>query len=212
MQESISDKLNEIFKTTQSKTYFIAFMTFLFVLILVLFGILPAYSAFIFQSNENVRRDDLIAKLDKKLTISKDLTTEYTTKGAIISYLNQIFPSESTQDNIIQTITASVNKDSAFLQSISFVRNNLQDPSDTLIPNLSPKVQKQQISVLAQGTQANLLILINDLETSGRIFNIKSVSLSRKTEQEIASSVLKGDYKVILQMYYYYYDKTVTTH
>ena len=71
-----STKLNEYLKTSEHRSYFLIFVTLLFVIVMVVLGILPAYSAFTAQGQENAKRQVAIDKLSSKLNTLKQLTEE----------------------------------------------------------------------------------------------------------------------------------------
>lgn len=205
---STTQRLNELLSTSQNKSYFVAAVTVLFTVIMALVGIIPAYSAFSFQNEENERRDILIEKLEKKLKTSQSLSTEYNNKGDLVEYFSEVFPSEPNQANIVDVVEEIAVSNSSRLLRLTFNKN--PSPSFTQ-KSFEQQIQSQQVNATIEGSQIALLNVIKDVENSRRNLNINSMSLSRKNVEELTQEDVGFEYTITLQMEYYYFDNTLTT-
>lgn len=203
---SVNARLNELLSTSKNKSYFVAAVTVGFIVIMVMLGILPAYSAFTFQTEENTKRDELISKLDNKLTISKSLSTESNDKSNLVDYFNQVFPNDRAQSNIFDIVSAKIDTYNLTLDTINFTKAQ----SGFILPSqtdqvLDPQVAIDTVNFTVEGSQQALLDFVGSIETSRRIMNITSLTISKKSADEIAQSPTKGDFRLILQIKYFYY-------
>lgn len=202
---STTRRLNELLSTSQNKSYFVGAVTVVFIVIMTMVGILPAYSAFTFQNEENAKRDILIEKLQKKLQISQELSTEYENKSALVSYFNEVFPETAKQQDIIKLLNDIVTNNSSFLNRISFSKS----PSTGFAQlGYDSQVKAQITNITVEGSQSSVLNIVSDIENSRRILNIVSVTIDRKPQDVIDSgSVTNGEYVLNAQIEYYYFAK-----
>jgi hypothetical protein len=202
-------RLNELLATSQNKSYFVGAVTVIFIVIMTMVGILPAYSAFTFQYEENNKRDQLIEKLSNKLKVSQTLSKEYDSKIAIVNYFAESFPDNPDQEGIVDLIKEMVAANKSYLEKITFNKN----PTTTFIQSaLEPEIQAQQVGITVHGTQSDLLTIISELESSRRILNIFSVTLDRKPQEVIdTGNATNGEFLLNVQMEYYFYKKLAET-
>lgn len=205
---NISLKLNDFLSTSQRKTYFIAFATLLFVIIITLGGILPAFSSLTFQSEENARRQDAITKLEKKLETAKKLTTEYSQEALLVDYFSKIFPNNIDQQYLISRINTMVTRNNSYLASINFS----QEPSSNFLKtDLSLEVSGSIVSIFLEGNLSDLQNILNEIEDSRRVFNIVSIFFDKKDIlKQQQESFQRGDSTMNLQVEVYYYKSNLT--
>src|SRR5260221_5060878 len=194
---NINKALNDLLSTSQRKSYFVGFVTVLFILVMVLAGILPAYSAFTFQNEENNKRDEAIDKLTSKLETTKGLTKEMEDKQPLIDYFNEVFPSVASQDSIVSLVNTLVNSNNVYFVRLSFKES---DANALAVLNFDPNVGAQDASVVLEGSRDNLLNFVKDLEQSRRILNLNGLSVDRKSDEQLKQEENKlGDYNMIVQ-------------
>lgn len=197
-------KLNEYLQTAQHRSYFIAFVTLVFIFIMVVFGILPAYSAFLLQGVENQKRADAIEKLKKKRDDLQKLTLESQQKEDILAYFDFVFPKTPDQDEILNQMIQLADRSFIFLKNINFQENNqLQREFQPLA--LDPAVQSLSLSILAEGSQQTLNSFIGELENQRKIYNIKNFIITRKSSQDIQRTTPDKYYDLNLQLNIYYF-------
>ena len=200
---NINKRLNDLLATSQNKSYFVGAITVVFIVIMAMVGILPAYSAFTFQNEENAKRDLVIEKLTTKLRISQGLSKEYDSKISIVNYFKEIFPNTPNQDGIITLLNDIATSNSSYLSKLSFNKN----PSVAFTQaGYEEQIKSQQVSITVDGSQSALQNIINDIENSRRMLNILSFTLDRKTQEDLAvEAVFRGEYVLNVQMEYYYF-------
>ncbi len=203
--KNATKKLNEILSTSQNKSYFVGAVTVVFIVIMAMVGIIPAYSAFTFQNEENGKRDVLIEKLRKKLKTSQTLSEEYTNKSSLVDYFNKSFPASAEQQDIIDTINAIISNNGAQLNRITF--NNT--PSPGFAQNeYDNQVGAQTVSITVEGSQGGLLSVVSDLENNRRILNILTLTMDRKAQEIIdAGEAFNKEYVLNVNMEYYFFSK-----
>jgi len=200
---NINKRLNDLLATSQNKSYFVGAITVVFIVIMAMVGILPAYSAFTFQNEENAKRDLVIEKLTTKLRISQGLSKEYDSKISIVNYFKEIFPNTPNQDGIITLLNDIATSNSSNLSKLSFNKN----PSVAFTQaGYEEQIKSQQVSITVDGSQSALQNIINDIENSRRMLNILSFTLDRKTQEDLAvEAVFRGEYVLNVQMEYYHF-------
>lgn len=207
---NVNKRLNDLLSTSQSKSYFVGAVTVVFIVIMAMVGILPAYSAFTFQNEENAKRDEVIAKLTTKLQISQTLSKEYDSKIDVVNYFKEIFPDNPDQNGIITLLNDIALSNSSFLSKLSFNKN----PSVLFAQSgYEEQIKSQQVSITVEGSQSALQNIVNDIESSGRMLNILNFTLDRKTAEDIATQdgISHGEYVLNVQMEYYYYTNLTST-
>lgn len=201
---SASKKLNDLLSTSQNKSYFVGAITVLFIVLMTMVVILPAYSAFTFQSEENGKRNQLIEKLTKKLDISKKLTQEYDAKTKMVNYFKEVMPESAMQDTIMDLMNKTIESNSATLISITFNKN----PTPVFTQSgFDTTYKAQQISLTIKGSQSSLLNIVRDVEDSRRIFNIIDLTLDRVVQEDanFTETVNDGEYTLNLHIEYYFF-------
>jgi Tfp pilus assembly protein PilO len=204
---NVNKRLNELLATSQNKSYFVGAVTVIFIVIMAMVGIIPAYSAFTFQNEENGKRDILIEKLKTKLATSQALSKEYDNKIDLVEYFAKSFPNNADQQGIVELINSMVNENSSFLDKITFNRN----PTPAFLQlGLDAQIKSQQVSITVQGSQSSLLNIVKQIEQSRRILNIASITIDRKPQEQIdEQGVQNGEYVLNAQLEYYFFDKTL---
>lgn len=205
---SVNKRLNDLLSTSQNKSYFVGAITVVFIVIMAMVGIIPAYSAFTFQNEENGKRDLVIEKLNKKLTISQGLSKEYDAKIDVVNYFKQTFPDNPDQKGIITLLNNIATTNNSFVKKISFNKN-----SSTTFVQLSydEQIKSQQVSLTVEGSKSALLNIVKDIESSRRILNIANLAFDKINQNAIdQNTVYHGDYTLTLQLDYYFYSATPT--
>jgi len=198
-------RLNELLSTAQNKSYFVGAVTVVFIVVMSIVGIIPAYSSFTFQNEENTKRDQLIAKLTTKLTTSQALSKQYDSKQDLVAYFKITFPDLPNQQSIITLLDDITQTNNSHLQKITFNKN----PAPVFVQqNYEEQIKSQQVNITADGSQSSLLSIVRDIENSRRTLNIISLSIDRKSQDALDQGAgLYGDYTLNAQMEYYFYTK-----
>jgi Tfp pilus assembly protein PilO len=199
-------QLSEYLQDSKNKSFFTAFTTFAFVIIMALFGIIPAYSSLGSQIKDNELRDEAKQNLEKKLDDLKKLFDEQKQNESLVNYLFQVFPDNPTQENVIELLENLGKKDGIFIKSFGFSEN--QGDSNILKNlKLSSSVKYQRVNVIAEGTQSGIVNFVKEIETLRRIVNIENLTINRKTGVELTQSQANLDFKLNIQADYFYFEK-----
>lgn len=206
-KESISQKLNKYLETAQHRSYFLIFATVAFVFVMVVFGILPAFSAFSLQGSENEKRQIAIDQLNKKLSDLRTLTQQSQEKEDLVEYFNSIFPNATNEESLLLEIILTANSNGVYLSDLTFkesttYRTDLQNRGVVL----DNKVKALDLALKVEGSQQTLNNFISNLERKRRIYNIQDFNLNRKPDQEIVLTTPDRYYVLNLNINVYYYD------
>lgn len=205
--ETITQRLNKYLETSQHRSYFLIFATVAFVFVMVVFGILPAFSAFSLQGAENEKRQIAIDQLNRKLSDLRTLTQQSQEKEDIIEYFNQIFPNATNEEILFLETILIANNNGVYLSDMTFkesttYRTDLQNRGIVL----DNKVKAIDIALKVEGSQQTLNNFIANLERKRRIYNIQDFNLNRKPDQDIVLTTPDRYYILTLNINVYYYD------
>lgn len=207
----VTTKLNTYLQTPQHRSYFIIFVTLIFIIVMVIFGILPAYTAFTIQGAENEKRQEAITRLDSKLTTLKKLTGESQNKADIIKYFETIFPALPDQETILNELITIGNETSVYLAGLGFKENKeLKNEFSRLDIPLSSNVRSLTLEVTMEGSQQTLNNFINNIEEKRRIYNIKSLNIIRKSDQQLIRTSPDKYYTLVMSVNIYYFNDSQT--
>jgi Tfp pilus assembly protein PilO len=183
-QSNRRKRLNELLETAKGRTYFVLFVTFAFTAVMVLFGILPSYSAFAKQAEQNGLRADFIINLQAKLSILESLVLENQSKAAIKGTFNVIMPNDFNQLNYIQEVSQTAAKHGMLMVDVKFSdTNDFGDKLNALV--IDPNLRAISMIIHLEGDKESIGNYVADMESSIRIYNISEVTIVKKTEEEL---------------------------
>ncbi|MEP7103934.1 MAG: hypothetical protein ABI721_04480 [Candidatus Dojkabacteria bacterium] len=198
------NRLNELLNTSQKKTYFVSAVTVLFVLLMVLIGILPSYSAFTAQAAQNVRRQEAIDQLEQKRTTIENLVQEQDNKQTLVDKFNTAFPNQYDQISVLSEVDGYVLKDGVNLLNSTFT--SVTNTNDIIKKfQVTRQVQAQSVSLLLEGDRDTLTNFISDMENNVTIFDIGSAVITRKVGKELENSDPNKQFKLTLQFNFFFY-------
>lgn len=196
-------KLNELLDTTKGKTYFVLFATFLFVAVMILFGLLPSYSALQRQSELNSRRGEHITGLQEKLATMENLVVENQAKSDIKGVFNSILPNGFRQLDYIYEITEFAEKYSMNFDGLAFSTTSTFTDRIKNIGN-DRSLKAVVINMQLDGTKESITHFIRDLESSIRLYNIIDITVSKKPVEELLRNPSNPyRYSVVAHTYYF---------
>ena len=204
--QSKTFRLAEYLKDSKNKSLFTAFVTFAFVIIMVVFGIIPAYSSLGSQIKDNESRDEMIQKLEKKLDDLKQLFDEQKQKESLVNYFSQVFPDNPSQENVINLLENIGKSDGIYIKSMTFSETSNSNNALKKL-NLDPSLKYQGVNIIAEGTQAGIVSFIEKIETLRRIVNIENLTINRKSGVELTQSQPTLDFKLNIQANYFYFER-----
>jgi hypothetical protein len=208
MSETISLSTNSRFKaiakileSKEKKSYFVIALTAISIMLTVVFGILPSYSAVTFQSSENIKRNEISQRIEKKISDLQKLAIELDNNILNINKIEKLVPNSLSQDIIFNEINSLISSNNLVLKSISFTPDS--KTSSRFINLLADTTIKSMgVNIVIESDNNNYIDFVKKLEEYPRFFDIKSIVVSR------SSSVSKGIfYQIVVQANYYYLNK-----
>jgi Tfp pilus assembly protein PilO len=196
-------RLNELLETSKGKTYFVLFVTFVFTAIMILFGILPSYSAFARQSELNGLRATYIVDLQSKLTQLEGLVVENQSKAAIKGTFNVIMPNDYNQVNYIFELDQIANQFGMNLVDVKFaITNDFGDKINALV--IDPSLREITMNIELEGDKESITNYIREIEKSIRLYNVTDVTMFKKSDEELReSSSLPYRYTLLAHTYFF---------
>lgn len=210
MAKNRSSKLNELLENGKSRSLFATAVTALFVVILAVVGIVPAYSSIGLQVEENKERDIAIQKLQKKLSDLQALTKESQDKKTLLDFFNSIFPKQLDQQALNSAIVTLSEKNGVYVSSLTFSRD-VDLTNFALQSGIGENVKAVNIILVMEGAKDSLVKFANDIEVSRLLMHVSNLSLTRKSDVEVASSANGLDYFSTMQLYFFYFDSNLET-
>jgi hypothetical protein len=207
-RRNIQQQLNVLLESSKNKSYFVAAVTVGFVVLMILVGVLPSYSAFTAQAEKNAKKQEAIDKLEAKKTALEDLVEDEKNKVNLFNLFNTILPDQPEQVAVLKEVKeiSEINEVLLLSSSFSEARTNAEVIKKF---KTSKQLKAQTLNILLEGTRENLNNFIGDLERDIRVLDVKNMALSRKVGKELEESDPDREYKLNAQIDYFYYDKTV---
>lgn len=197
--------LNEYLATPRNKSYFVAAVTVVFVVLIAFFGIRPAISAVLNQRTDNRKRDEVITQLELKLETLRNLTIESQSKEGLVTYFETRFSTEMRQDIILGEINKYAEENDIYLDSLTFAEPTRDDTAQRQY-QVTEKVIKHLVNVSIEGSQENILDFVNDLENSRAVFNVGSLLIVRKTGDLLEQAPGDREFKAVIVLEFFFWD------
>lgn len=204
--QSITTKLNNYLSTSQHRSYFVIFCTLLFVLIMVVLGILPAYSAISLQGFENEKRASAIQGLEAKLSNLRNLTEDLQQNKELFDYFNFVFPNNLNQDQIINETIQLAKGSNLIISDMSFKDDSeLKKRFSSQGVELPDNLKGISISLNLESSQQNFTTFLKLLEEKRRIFTVNNLNILRKPDSQIQNLTPDRYYSISMNFTSYYY-------
>jgi hypothetical protein len=171
-----SQQLRQFLTTAQGKTYTVTFFTGLLVLILVVFVMLPSFTAIFGQLAENSEREAALQQVELKNSTIRTLLAQEQQNRAITVALQQNFPDKYNQSEISAHIIKLAEESSVFLTGVRFGKMDLKRPAFQPFP--AETVDGKTLAISAVGSKGDLEKFVAAFENSQRIYNIRSINLA----------------------------------
>lgn len=174
------ERLNQLLSTGKNRSYFTVGTTVLFVVVMSIVGVVPAISSLSSQAEDNVKRDRIITKLEKKLSDLKTLTLSKEQNTSLVDYFNQIMPEDEHQESTINLINALASKRGLIVSSFIFDKEN-RELIDKVTVNYGDRIGGMFLTIQGEGSKQGILEFIKDIEASALIMEAQDISISRTT-------------------------------
>lgn len=203
-------KLNELLDTSQKKTYFVAAVTVLFVIVMLLVGVLPSYSAFTAQAANNALRQEAIDQLETKRTTIENLVKEEGAKEGILNEFDTAFPTaKPDQVDVVTSVDRLATENGVTLLSTTIT--DIINTNDIIKKFLvTTQVKAQAIGAVLEGDRDSLANFVEDVEKNVGIYDITSVIIARKLGKELEQSPPGREFRLTISFNYFYYVQNPT--
>lgn len=198
--------------TKEGQSYTVAGITFLLIVLVLVFGVIPSLSATVEQMSENQVRRDTLEALDQKIYNLGQLSFQYNEKQRVVQIFNDSFREGFDHEYVVKLINDAIVRNQIFFASISFteVDPNFQENAiSENIRNLDNNVKAYTISLRVEGRKDSLVNFVRELENSKYIFNIESISLSGNDDTTVFDIQEGREFSLNLQIQTYYWDPNV---
>lgn len=198
--------LSRYLQTSKRKSYFVAAVTLALVVVVVLGGILPAYSAIAFQIEQNKKRNEAINTLNSVIDQFKNFLILEESDVWVIDKFNQLFPEKLDQSSVLNDFVSIADRRSLKLQSVSFSQIQREIPLKKQFKTRDV-VAYQYASISVEGTRRGILDMIKDIENSKRIYNIVDVDISRNQKVNESGDLVGADFDATIRVEFYWTQK-----
>jgi len=198
------ERLNQLLSTGKNKSFATGGITILFVVAMSIIGVIPAISSLGQQSEDNQKRDDLISKLDQKLTDLQTLTLAQESNVDIVEYFDTIMPEGEKQEETINFLNSLALKRSIYITNFRFDRDS-RELFDNISITYGEKIVPQYLSITTSGDREAILGFMKDVEQSARILDVQDFSINRvpltDSKGIVAGTTLNLNLKFIIYFY-----------
>lgn len=198
--------VNKYLENSRSKSLFVGSMTLLFLIIFVLFGILPGIQSIFSRLEENNKIDVQTQKAQKGIADFQKMQTESATDAELISKIQTFIPSDLAQTEVLLEINELVSNTNSYLQSITF-SPDVSTTSINIDYGLLDQVRNSTVNISVESSNDGISRFLNSLETSKRIFSIDFVNIVKKSPEAIARDGFAREYSMNIQLKYFYWSQ-----
>lgn len=195
--------LKQLLSTSQGKSYTVAAITILLVLILFVVGIFPAVSSILFQVTENDSRRTALETIEEKRQIMRKLIGEEAEKKAVSLALETYMPDEIDQKYTLAKIAEIATEAEGNLIGVGFTRLDLAKNLQQVYNITSPLLDGYIVQISYEGSSASLEEFIEIMESKKRLFNIIDMSIFK---QELEESITNQPFRMEMQAEIYYWN------
>lgn len=204
-RESISSQLNKFLEDSKNRSYFVAFATFAFLALFLLFGIIPVYSSILNQIDENNKIEETTKRAQKKLADFQKMNEELKNNTDVIAYFKSIFPQEDAQVDVAAYLETVANQHNMNILSIDFKNDAAIQTNARVVQKVSKNVEGHNVGLVIEGSREEGLQFIRSLESSRRIIDISNIVFSN----EIFDNQTDVSYVLVIDFTYYVWNPKI---
>lgn len=179
-----SEKLRQFLKTTQGRTYTVAFFTGLLVLVLILVALFPAFSSIFTQLTENGEREQALALIDEKNTTIRTLLSTEQQSRAISVALREVLPDNYDQAQMLREILQVIDETEVVMSGVRFAERETNPRQLRELQNLQGFVDFRIVTITIDGTRSNLELFLRRLESHQRVYNVRNVTTNVLADED----------------------------
>lgn len=186
-QTTVQKQLREFVATSKGKSYTVTIITLLLIMVLLFFAVVPAFNSILVQVRQNEERLEALASIDQKRENLRLLLNKHNENLAVAVGLQDSLPNELNQEGVVEELVQFTETSNAKLRSVRFVNLEGRSRLTQLIledPLLSLElIDGVVVNLSIEGEKSQLRTFITEMESSRRIFSVKSLNISRVEQQ-----------------------------
>lgn len=195
-----NDSLRSFIKTSKGKSYTVAAITILLIVIMFIFGVYPAVGAIIAQVNDNTARENVLAQIETKRNTLRSLVLTEQSNHAVSLSLETNMPSSLDQETLYNRLVDLAKKANVSVISTNFSTVEKRRQLDVVF-STTEALQGGLLTLTVEGERDALEACLEELEMYRRIFNVRGLSMEKQDTSKASSP-----FKMILQLEVYYWD------
>ncbi len=203
---SIRTRIKKLLATAQGRSYAVAAVTGGLFILMVLVGVLPLLSAVLSQVEANSQQRDILERMKAKQSVLQNLVNEEKAKRPVTLALDAAFPNDLAQVELIQLLTRIEEAAGTKYTLINF--GDLEGKKSLRqVFNVVGKLSGKVITISADGGRDQLEQLVTLLEESRRVVNIRTLSVTKRTDDLAGEVVTGNEFRLDLQAEIYLYSE-----
>lgn len=174
----ITKRITTLVATQQGKSYAVAAVTLLLMLVMIAFGIFPVVSALFAGIEQNSVKSELLEKMQTKRTILQKLIVEENSKHAVSLALESALPDSLDQVQVINNLNSLAQSTGSTINILNF--GTLDTKRDLkIVFNLTSKLDGKSVSISVSGSRAGLERFLSGLEQLRRVVNVRAFTIAK---------------------------------
>lgn len=202
-----TNKVKRILETTRGKTYTVALVTIVTVVLMFAVAIVPAYISVTNQLVENEEKREYIAELQTKEDNLRALTNQEEQYRDQIDLLNTYYPDKEGDEFIMSNVAAIAEKYNAQFVSGNFNRNRRLQDLDTELQNYA-SLRLVPFTATFNGSLSDLQLVIAHLESFPSLIKLESITYGTLEEEggDEDEEVVDFENTMSVEAIYYHWD------
>jgi hypothetical protein len=203
LEKNRRDLLNEYLSSSRNKSIVVSAVTILFFILFMIIGVIPAFRSLLAQNKENNLIKETTERAQQKINTMRGMVEEQEENPEVFEALEYVIPEDVSQQDVLDTLYELAG-DNVIVIGIAFPEFIPDQPSD--LPSVSGQIINVEVSMRVEGRKDVLVEYVNRLEASRKVFNLRTVQLSRKSDTQISEVGFEREYDMSLAFDYYYWD------
>ncbi len=207
IKKSRVSQLNEYLSDSKNKSYFVVAVTVIFFIVFVFLGVIPSIRSIISQTSKNAEIQKAINRTSTKLRFMQQMVTEQSTKQSLIENFNSLFPNTISQESAIEDLYSLAEQNNIYILNLTFPDDRRRTAQSLAREfRVGPNVKSQAINLNAESNRDSIQNFIENLENSRRVFNIRTVTISKKTGEALINAGFDKEFNLSMVLEYFYWD------
>lgn len=217
----LNDRINQIWATTQGKTYTTAVATVAIVVVMVVFAVVPAYTSITDQIALNDKKGLYLEDVVDKQKALNTLVSQRNEQNTAITLLDLYVGSKINNELLVASFSSLTNTELFPDTTCTLGAASFSDPAVTKnFTTMNPNIKAIGFSVTFKNCKIDYEHDIDNVrDMYSRILNlpipiyVTSINYTNKTEQSsgVFGKLLYNKFTLIITGEYYYWPKTTTS-